>query len=104
LQYALVGNAMADYFVEGCADRFGEVIVVKRRGVGLAELGGHIWEGQVTHVSFYAGIVDNFIYVVCGHSWPDLSSCDVEDFSGQSANFPHTILSLFVEYCDIIPP
>ena len=32
---ALVGNAVADYFVDGGADGFGEVDVVKGGGVGL---------------------------------------------------------------------
>ena len=38
-----VGDAVADYFVDGCADGFGEFPVVEGGGVGLKNKTDQLW-------------------------------------------------------------
>ena len=54
------------------------------------------------YVSFYACFVDHFVEVVSSDPRLDLSGSNVEDFSSQSADFPHTILLLLVEDGDVV--
>ena len=97
---ALVGDPMADYFVYGGADGFGEVDVVEGGGVGLGAISEKVREGEGrecgAYVSFYAGFVHYFVDVVCSDARFECSCSYVEHLSRYLADFSHALLPLFI--------
>lgn len=61
-----IRDAVADHFVRRSADGFGKVIVVEWGGIG---------------VSFYAGIVADFVKIVRSHSWFYFTANNVQNFA-----------------------
>lgn len=55
-----------------------------------------------SYVSFYAGVVADFVEVVCCYSRFDLAGYGVENFARETADFPHGILPCLVEDSDLV--
>ena len=58
---------------------------------------------RTSHVSLHAGIVDNFVNAISSHARLHLSRSNVDHFSSHPTNFPHGILLLGIEDCDLVP-
>lgn len=55
-----------------------------------------------TYVSFYAGFVADFVEVVCCYSWSDFAANNIQNFTGEPADFAHGILAGFIEDRDLV--
>lgn len=85
LEDSMVRNSVADDFIYRCADRFGEVVVVQRRGICLKSsleidvLGKKMFDDP--HLSFYASLVHDFVNIIGCNARLDRSSRNIQDFS-----------------------
>ena len=58
----------------------------------------------ITHITFYTGVVADFIEVVGRHAWFGFAANHIQYLPRKPANFPHRILTSFVEDGDLVLP
>lgn len=105
-ELTLIGDAVADYFVDGGADGFGEVAVIEWRGVclwtRLAILADET-TALITHVSLKGCLVHDLVDVVGCDARFDFAGCNIQDFTSKFANFAHAVLLRFGENSNLVP-
>lgn len=101
---SLVGNAVADDFVQRCAHRLGEMHIVQRGRVGLYTSSVHVTGSRIssTDISLQARLVYNLIEIVGRDTRLRLSRNNIQDLSCQAADFAHPILLFLVQNRDVV--
>lgn len=59
---------------------------------------------HISHITFHAGLVDNFVNVVCGHAWLHCCRRKIQNLSRQATNLSHAFLLFLVENGDVMAP